>query len=450
MRSSRSPGSRSSSRDVRSFSDARFGCSWSRPADIRCSSTTRSPSSSSSSSLPRRDDAGERPPLERVQRRVERLERVDAGRERGLDRLARAARAASRRATISISGSSGIAHHSRVIRAWIPGCSGRRRRSRAARSASWRRSSRSPRRRATSTAPRSARRSAPRCCPPTPRWSGRRAPPPSHAPDLLARVRGSGTRRLVLLGHTDTVIAHAHHKPLRRDGEHLLGSGAVDMKGGVVLALGVLRALAGAARRLRRGGAAARVRRGVADGAVRAHGALRRLGRVPVLRGRRADAGRRRGRRRAAQGRRHDQGAREGPRRALRLRARPRPQRAARAGHRRAGGRRVPRARRPGPPHRRARRSCTPATRSTSSPAAASWCATCAPTTTPRSSACSTRSPPTSAASRSTPELMRLWPGMDAEAATVPLLERASAALGPSRSPACAAAARATRATSRP
>jgi glutamate carboxypeptidase len=29
-----------------------------------------------------------------------------------------------------------------------------------------------------------------------------------------------------------------------------------------------------------------------------------------------------------------------------------------------------------------------------------------------------------------TPELMRLWPGMDAEAATVPLLDRASAALG--------------------
>jgi glutamate carboxypeptidase len=67
---------------------------------------------------------------------------------------------------------------------------------------------------------------------------------PGHAPDLLARVRGTGTRRLLLLGHTDTVIAHAHHLPLRRDGDHLLGSGAVDMKGGVVLALGVLRALA--------------------------------------------------------------------------------------------------------------------------------------------------------------------------------------------------------------
>jgi glutamate carboxypeptidase len=65
-----------------------------------------------------------------------------------------------------------------------------------------------------------------------------------HAPDLLLTVSGTGTRRLLLLGHVDTVIGHEHHKPLTRDGEKLLGSGAVDMKGGVVLALGVLCALA--------------------------------------------------------------------------------------------------------------------------------------------------------------------------------------------------------------
>ena len=67
---------------------------------------------------------------------------------------------------------------------------------------------------------------------------------PDHAPDLLATLRGDGTRRIMLLGHVDTVVAHVHHKPLRRDGDRLLGSGAVDMKGGVVLALGSLRALA--------------------------------------------------------------------------------------------------------------------------------------------------------------------------------------------------------------
>ena len=87
---------------------------------------------------------------------------------------------------------------------------------------------------------------------------------PGHAPDLLAPLRGTGSRRILLLGHVDTVIAHPHHKPLARDGEQLLGSGAVDMKGGVVLALGALRALAARPRRLRRGRAAAGLRRGVA------------------------------------------------------------------------------------------------------------------------------------------------------------------------------------------
>jgi glutamate carboxypeptidase len=67
---------------------------------------------------------------------------------------------------------------------------------------------------------------------------------PDHAADLLIRLTGSGSRRLLLLGHLDTVVAHEEHRPLTRDGERLLGSGAIDMKGGDVLALGLLRALA--------------------------------------------------------------------------------------------------------------------------------------------------------------------------------------------------------------
>jgi glutamate carboxypeptidase len=67
---------------------------------------------------------------------------------------------------------------------------------------------------------------------------------PDHAPDLLIRLTGSGSRRLLLLGHLDTVVAHEEHRPLTREGEQLLGSGAIDMKGGDVLALGLLRALA--------------------------------------------------------------------------------------------------------------------------------------------------------------------------------------------------------------
>jgi glutamate carboxypeptidase len=66
-----------------------------------------------------------------------------------------------------------------------------------------------------------------------------------HAPDLLVRLQGSGAgRRILLLGHLDTVISHDEHKPLRREEDKLVGSGTVDMKGGDVLALGVLRALA--------------------------------------------------------------------------------------------------------------------------------------------------------------------------------------------------------------
>ena len=56
---------------------------------------------------------------------------------------------------------------------------------------------------------------------------------------------GTGSAgRIVLLGHVDTVHSHEDHRGLERDGEHLVGAGSVDMKGGDVLALGVLRELA--------------------------------------------------------------------------------------------------------------------------------------------------------------------------------------------------------------
>jgi glutamate carboxypeptidase len=64
------------------------------------------------------------------------------------------------------------------------------------------------------------------------------------APDLLGTVTGTGSRRLLLLGHVDTVIGHDAHQPLRADGDRLYGSGTADMKGGDILALGVARALA--------------------------------------------------------------------------------------------------------------------------------------------------------------------------------------------------------------
>jgi glutamate carboxypeptidase len=67
---------------------------------------------------------------------------------------------------------------------------------------------------------------------------------PGHAPDLLLRLRGGGRARVLLLGHLDTVHPHARHRALERVGDRLVGPGSVDMKGGDVLALGVLRALA--------------------------------------------------------------------------------------------------------------------------------------------------------------------------------------------------------------
>ena len=67
---------------------------------------------------------------------------------------------------------------------------------------------------------------------------------PNHAPDLIGTVRGTGRHRLLLLGHIDTVIGHENHQPIVREDGRLKGSGTIDMKGGVVLSLGVMRALA--------------------------------------------------------------------------------------------------------------------------------------------------------------------------------------------------------------
>lgn len=69
---------------------------------------------------------------------------------------------------------------------------------------------------------------------------------PGSADDLVARVRGTGSARIVLVGHLDTVVDHGGHRSLTRDGDRLVGSGSIDMKGGDVLAIGVLRALAAA------------------------------------------------------------------------------------------------------------------------------------------------------------------------------------------------------------
>ena len=66
-----------------------------------------------------------------------------------------------------------------------------------------------------------------------------------HAPDLLISIDGSGQLKILLVGHLDTVVSHDSFLAPQRSGHHLVGSGTADMKGGVALALGALRALQG-------------------------------------------------------------------------------------------------------------------------------------------------------------------------------------------------------------
>ena len=67
---------------------------------------------------------------------------------------------------------------------------------------------------------------------------------PGGAEDLVAVLPGRGSKRLLLVGHVDTVVTHEAHQSLRREGERLYGPGTADMKGGDVLAIGLMRALA--------------------------------------------------------------------------------------------------------------------------------------------------------------------------------------------------------------
>jgi glutamate carboxypeptidase len=77
-------------------------------------------------------------------------------------------------------------------------------------------------------------------------WSFERLPCSTAgcADDFLARRAGSGSARVLLLGHFDTVIAHSAHQPVREEGERLYGSGTSDMKGGDAIALALARELA--------------------------------------------------------------------------------------------------------------------------------------------------------------------------------------------------------------
>lgn len=63
--------------------------------------------------------------------------------------------------------------------------------------------------------------------------------------DLVARIHGSGTGRVLLIGHSDTVYPRgtAEARPLSFDGDKILGPGTCDMKAGTLTGLYAMRAL---------------------------------------------------------------------------------------------------------------------------------------------------------------------------------------------------------------
>ena len=65
-------------------------------------------------------------------------------------------------------------------------------------------------------------------------------PEVKRAGHLVAELDGTKGKRLLLLGHLDTVL---HGEPFRRDGNRAYGTGTTDMKGGVVVMIQALRAL---------------------------------------------------------------------------------------------------------------------------------------------------------------------------------------------------------------
>lgn len=68
---------------------------------------------------------------------------------------------------------------------------------------------------------------------------------PETGDHLLARMRGSGEARILLLGHSDTVYPRgtAAQRPLRQVGDRLLGPGACDMKAGLLGGIYAIEAL---------------------------------------------------------------------------------------------------------------------------------------------------------------------------------------------------------------
>lgn len=72
-----------------------------------------------------------------------------------------------------------------------------------------------------------------------------RHPQPVLGDNIRATLRGRGTKRVLLLGHSDTVfpVGTAAQRPMQQVGPKLLGPGVCDMKGGLLAGLYAVQAL---------------------------------------------------------------------------------------------------------------------------------------------------------------------------------------------------------------
>jgi glutamate carboxypeptidase len=76
-------------------------------------------------------------------------------------------------------------------------------------------------------------------------WEVERRPQEKYGDNVIARWRGHGSGRLMLIGHTDTVYPDgvAAQRPLKFEGAKILGPGTCDMKGGLLNGIYAMRAL---------------------------------------------------------------------------------------------------------------------------------------------------------------------------------------------------------------
>ncbi|MBI1877384.1 MAG: M20/M25/M40 family metallo-hydrolase, partial [Chloroflexi bacterium] len=76
-------------------------------------------------------------------------------------------------------------------------------------------------------------------------WEVQHFPLTGYGDCWLAHLRGRGAGRIMLIGHLDTVYPDgtAAIRPMRFEGQNIMGPGVCDMKGGLLVGMYAMRAL---------------------------------------------------------------------------------------------------------------------------------------------------------------------------------------------------------------